>query len=529
VARRWIIAAAVCGVLVLAGVWARRPRGDDLEAIALAAQARAEARAAGFKVELAEFDFALDEAARRRLTAVTNAGALLNRELWLSQMQWMQSVAPGAAVSGWRGEGPWAAAEIAFRSRAAAHDAAVAAVLEPGPLRTEPIVRDCSILLPHLAPLGQLAHALTMRMTLDLRAGRLAEAWTNLLAVNTLAARYEPEPFLIPLSVGDRLAQRAFTATWEALRTNVWSEAQLAQLAALWETPKLWQIAENTSSTRTAEVLCWIKLAREEARTNRLSWAEVTPPWSTLLSHPMTFGRETWKRLRTHRQNRLWARRNSYLDEVILISFQRDRREDLRRAAAQPTWAAMQAIPGATQAVQLTLTTNYPSKVQAMINLRAMSFAFAVWDAGPDPSFIKKLVRHEMRRRVLLAALAVERFRARHGRLPASLDELPGALPDFADGEPLRYRPAPDGTFVLYSVGLDLRDDGGRMRDSTRGYPASLERDVVWPREASAEQEAAWRERRAARWRWNPAGQHWFEVPPPPELMETEPEPEPRR
>lgn len=267
----WLLAGIallfVTGLLV-----AVRRRGDDPTAMALAAQARAEARAAGFKLDLAEFDFALDEAARRRLAAVTNAGALLAHEPWLGQLRWMQPAAPGAAVSGWHGEGPWAAAEIAFRSRAEAYDAAVAAVLEPGPLRGEPIVRDCSILLPHLAPLGQLAHALTARMALDLHRGRHDGAWTNLLAVNTLAARYEPEPFLIPVSVGARLADRAFVATWEALRTNVWSEAQLAHLASLWETPRLWQAAESMPSTRTAELLCRIEQAREEARTNRLSW-----------------------------------------------------------------------------------------------------------------------------------------------------------------------------------------------------------------------------------------------------------------
>lgn len=236
----------------------------------------------------------------------------------------------------------------------------------------------------------------------------------------------------------------------------------------------------------------------------------------------MIFGREVWNRLRLHRQQRPWVRRDSYVDEVILIGFQRDRREDLRRAAAQPTWAAMQAVPGTTQAVELTLTTNYPSKVQAMINLQAISFAFAVWNTGPDPSFVKMLARHEMRRRVLLAALAVERFRARHGRLPASLDELPGLLPDFADGAPLRYMPAPDGAFVLHSIGLDLRDDGGVMRDTTRGFPASRERDLVWPREATAAEEQAWSAREAALWVLNPADGNRFRTPPPPEPDESD-------
>jgi hypothetical protein len=63
-------------------------------------------------------------------------------------------------------------------------------------------------------------------------------------------------------------------------------------------------------------------------------------------------------------------------------------------------------------------------------------------------------------------ALAVERFRHRRGRLPASLTEI---APEFLeklpadpfDGAPLRYRVLSQG-YILYSVGRDGHDDGGR-------------------------------------------------------------------
>ncbi len=63
--------------------------------------------------------------------------------------------------------------------------------------------------------------------------------------------------------------------------------------------------------------------------------------------------------------------------------------------------------------------------------------------------------------------LAVERFRLRHGRWPEALAEL---VPDFLsavpldplDGRPLRLRRLEDGV-VVYSVGLDGKDDGGRL------------------------------------------------------------------
>jgi len=75
----------------------------------------------------------------------------------------------------------------------------------------------------------------------------------------------------------------------------------------------------------------------------------------------------------------------------------------------------------------------------------------------------------EARRRAALAAVAVERYRALHNRHPPdNLDNLvPDLLPrlplDPFDGRPLRYRRLQSG-FVLYSVGADLQDDGGKER-----------------------------------------------------------------
>ncbi len=63
-------------------------------------------------------------------------------------------------------------------------------------------------------------------------------------------------------------------------------------------------------------------------------------------------------------------------------------------------------------------------------------------------------------------AVAIERYRLKHQAVPPQLDALapeflakvPG---DVMSGGPLRYRAGPDGTFVLYSVGWNGRDDGG--------------------------------------------------------------------
>ena len=34
---------------------------------------------------------------------------------------------------------------------------------------------------------------------------------------------------------------------------------------------------------------------------------------------------------------------------------------------------------------------------------------------------------------------------------------------DVIDGQPLRYRPKPDGRYVIYSIGWNKTDDGGEL------------------------------------------------------------------
>ena len=63
-------------------------------------------------------------------------------------------------------------------------------------------------------------------------------------------------------------------------------------------------------------------------------------------------------------------------------------------------------------------------------------------------------------------ALLIERFRRRHGRLPAALKDL---VPDFIAsipvdpfmGKELHYLPEAEG-FRVYSVGKNLKDDQGQ-------------------------------------------------------------------
>ena len=78
--------------------------------------------------------------------------------------------------------------------------------------------------------------------------------------------------------------------------------------------------------------------------------------------------------------------------------------------------------------------------------------------------------------RSALTAVALERYRLEHGAWPETLADLVkagllDAVPlDPIDGQPLRYKRLDDGV-VVYSVGLDGVDDGGRINRENRDDP----------------------------------------------------------
>lgn len=74
-------------------------------------------------------------------------------------------------------------------------------------------------------------------------------------------------------------------------------------------------------------------------------------------------------------------------------------------------------------------------------------------------------IRYQAKCVCTAAGIVCERYRLKHGKWPAALDDLAEfgirkGLIDPFDGQPLRYAVKEDG-IVIYSVGTDDRDDGG--------------------------------------------------------------------
>jgi hypothetical protein len=82
-------------------------------------------------------------------------------------------------------------------------------------------------------------------------------------------------------------------------------------------------------------------------------------------------------------------------------------------------------------------------------------------------------------------AYALERYRLAQGTYPETLDTLVPQfiekLPrDIVNGAPLLYRRVEDGTFLLYSVGWNETDDGGKSVSDIGDLKNVTQGDWVW-------------------------------------------------
>lgn len=93
-------------------------------------------------------------------------------------------------------------------------------------------------------------------------------------------------------------------------------------------------------------------------------------------------------------------------------------------------------------------------------------------------------IRNIAHLRTAQTALAVQRYRLNNGRLPDSLDKL---VPDYLksvpldpfDGKEIRYKKLERG-FVIYSIGEDMKDDGGKEQPKDKKQGAGNNWDITF-------------------------------------------------
>ncbi|HEY5042451.1 MAG TPA: hypothetical protein VIK53_10655 [Verrucomicrobiae bacterium] len=460
-------------------------------------------REQGFKTDLADFNLSTDAASRAREGALTAFKMPLQFEPSGNSLDFMPVTADNAVIVIWKQD--WLKTELntvhwpdlreALDGNRWMLDDACNAALS-GPIRFNlDATKGSAMVLRHLAMLRNLSLALGSREILELHDRNTDTAWTNLLAVTRLVTAWEPEPAEISHLVRFSLATIAFNDAWQALQFDGWPDEKLAELQHEWESVNFFANLPETAAFRRASVVAICEQEREEPLSGGISFPD-------LLKAAIHSPTEAYSDIKLGFNQARYRSYGTFVDERDLLFFFQARELEIRQAIQSPTWARMEQLPGVTNHV--FFHSKYRSRLQSMMNLQELNIAVQ----KRSFSLLGVAAETEARSRILITAIALERYRGRHGEYPATLDALTPeflkSVPvDFMDGQPLRYQLMDEGHFVLYSIGLDCVDDGGliqtpeqRSRNEQEGLPFGMrhEADIVWPRPATIAEAASVRD-----------------------------------
>jgi hypothetical protein len=264
------------------------------------------------------------------------------------------------------------------------------------------------------------AHWLAAAMVIEVDRSRPTAALTNVLALLDLAHCHEREGTLVAQMVRVALAGMAFLASWEALQVNGWADAELTELQGSWEQLSLAGPLEFSLQMERATALTYFEMGRH-GDTNAIGMIASMGSFAEGFYAP------------------LWQMTLSKGDELHYLRTIQTFLDALRTTREKRSGLELQKATG--QSNGWLAAYRYP-----MSNALRPNIGKA----------LKRWLRMETERQLMLAAIGVERFRLRHGHYPEKLSQLvPEILStvpvDFGDGQPLRYKREADG-FRLWSV-----------------------------------------------------------------------------
>ena len=471
------LAGAIVFTLLLNSAGSARKTADDT---------RRALREQGLRLEFKDFERTNAPDVKSRLERLIQAGYAssgiakedaprLSRPVGTNALVvlWNQPSLPGP-----RTEDLWPTLRQDLAERGVLLDEACSAALA-GPIVCQlGVLWNGELINTNLSAFKQLTFGLTYRMLLELHDRNRDGAWTNLMALTRLITAWDIEPAEISHMARMANMMTVELATWQALQNKTWTDTQLAALQHEWDSLKLLDNLNETAALAGANAVMMCRLDRETA-----SDATILRQTATELLHSPRAG---WHTLVANYRDLAWRNQGSYEYENALMLYFGKREQEINRAISVHSWLEMRGLPGVTNVAAMpTTSTSTGFLLTHQIGSQSPSLAGTLFG---------RAAMCESKRRLLVTAFALERYRLQSGTYPQSLVELrpkllTEQLLDFMDGKPLHYS-ATNGYFLLYSVGLDCEDQGGDMtrikhwheENGSRGYSLGPENDLVWPR-----------------------------------------------
>lgn len=303
------------------------------------------------------------------------------------------------------------------------------------------------------------AQLLSQAVTVDAHARRRGEAATNMLTLLDMCEHLREEWSLVNQMIRVAITGLSLETFHYGLDTHTWDEPQLAHFQTRFESLSL---LTNLHQTLLYERALHVQMFSNLRHSIHPNTNVVRSPASMMQDKVMTL---------------LWDMDE---DEYTLLKVSQDRLDLYRRGLATSNWAG---VPAQFRAISDAAHQDPPSwrngykRWMSSIMINQLEKA------------LQTLFKAENTRLQTTTAIAIERHRLKHGHYPNALADL---IPDYLsqiphdpmDGRPMRYRLNTDGSFTLWSVGFDGKDDGGdpTMPDPKKQSFPQDARDLLWPR-----------------------------------------------
>lgn len=298
---------------------------------------------------------------------------------------------------------------------------------------------------------------------IELHYGHRNEALANLQAFLGLAAMnredYDPSSQIRRIA----LIHAGMQLTWQALQVADLTDEQLLELQRCWQELDALDALERGLVGERADCL------------ERLAELAAGKPGSHATASSSGYVSRTIDRL-----NRVLLV-ETLMDRDMLFRIRHTQSEIVLVRSLETNHAWKDAYEGLRQLdLELAKVSNAPQR---------WFFSQSVSSIADRKPVFQQAVHAETERRMTIVATALRRYKLKNNnRVPPSLeslgaDYLPIVPRDCMSTQTLRYQGRGDGTFLLYSVGTDGRDNGGDPSPSvSAGKPGLWEgRDAVWP------------------------------------------------
>ena len=333
---------------------------------------------------------------------------------------------------------------------------------------------------------------LEMAAFCELHRGDTVSGVENLRAMLALVEAMRNERLMIPQLARAWMADIAFGVNWEILQSTNLTDGQLAELQGRWMAMDFIRSGENAAAMERVIRLIAVNQWRKSGSALRQILEDSTD-WGIGNTAP-AFGK-----FQIATKVFMWRNWWSYPDELGMLKGYQIILETTR--VAYTNYSLLTAFNDQRSELEIAEVNKFGSWWNAWEILIDHDFdmhrLFSSGAASWHYAFLRA-IKAETTKQMTIAAIALKRYQLKYGNCPPDLKSLvPEFVPkvplDPVDGQPLRYRRNPNGTFLLYSVGENGKDDGGNpalkenARFPDRYYywqnPDAL--DWVWPQTAT--------------------------------------------